>query len=309
MRPSTEDLATFVQVADSGAITAAALRLGLAKSVVSKRIAHLEAALSAKLLHRSARRMTLTDAGAIFYGRAAAVLSQLDAMSDEVAARSGDLQGRIRIPAPMSFGMRHLGPAIARFMQAHPRIEISIDLDDRYTDLQGEGYDLAVRIGRLHDSALKMRKLGVSRRVLCCSLAYAERRGLPESLDGLMAHDCLTYGNVAVSRVWRFTNTGGSAVGERSLAPRGRFASNSGEALLEAACGGIGLAVLPTFIAADALAAGKLVVIRIPGWEPSPGLIQAVYPETVAMPLKVRALIDHLAAELREPFSWDQGNG
>ena len=307
MRPSTEDLATFVQVADSGAITAAALRLGLAKSVVSKRIAHLEATLSAKLLHRSARRMTLTDAGALFYGRASAVLSQLDAMSDEVAARSGDLQGRIRIVAPMSFGVRHLGPIIASFMQAHPRIEISLDLDDRLTDLQGEGYDLAVRIGRLNDSALKARKLGVSRRALCCSPAYAERKGLPDSLDGLMAHDCLTYGNVAAGQVWRFASTSEPAAEERSLAPRGRFASNSGEALLDAACGGVGLVILPTFITADALAAGDLVEVQIAGWRPSAGLIQVVYPETAAMPLKVRALIDHLAATLREPFSWDRG--
>ncbi len=308
MRPSTDDLATFVQVADSGAVTAAALRLGLAKSVVSKRIAHLEAALSAKLLHRSARGMTLTDAGALFYRRAAAVLSQLDAMSDEVAARSGDLQGRIRIAAPMSFGMRHLGPIIAGFMQAHPRIEIGIDLDDRYADLQGEGYDLAVRIGRLNDSALKARKLGVSRRALCCSPAYAGRHGLPDSLDGLMAHDCLTYGNVAAAQVWRFASTSDPAAEERSLAPRGRFASNSGEALLDAARGGVGLVILPTFITADALAAGDLVEVHIAGLRPSAGLIQVVYPETAAMPLKVRALIDHLAATLREPFSWDRGS-
>ncbi|WP_284944537.1 LysR family transcriptional regulator [Acidisoma cladoniae] len=306
MRPSTEDLSTFVQVVDCGTITAAAARMSLAKSVVSKRIAHLETTVSAKLLHRSARRVTPTDTGALLYDRARALLAQLDAMSDEVAARSGDLQGLIRLAAPMSFGTRHLARLIARFMQDNPRVEIALDLDDRHVDLQGGGYDLGVRIGRLGDSALRARRLGASRRALCCSPAYANAAGLPATLEALAAHSCLGYANAAAGHIWRFASSTEPAE-PRSIVLHGRLTANSGETLLEAACAGLGLVVLPTFVVGDAMRAGDLISLSIAGWTPVPDAIQVVYPETSAMPSKVRALIDFLVANLREPFDWDEG--
>ncbi|MXP64338.1 LysR family transcriptional regulator [Roseomonas sp. M0104] len=304
MRPDIEALATFVQVVDSGTITAAAARLGLAKSVVSKRVAVLETQLSARLLHRAPRRVTPTEAGSLLYERARALLGQLDTVADEVMARSGALQGMIRLAAPLSFGIRYLGPLIADFMRRYEGIEVVLDLDDRHVDLFSGGYDLALRSGRLGDSELRTRRLGTSNRALCCSPDYAARHGPPPSLEALAAHSCLGYANAAAGHIWRFAPVGGGE--PRSLVLRGRMVANSGEALLDAARAGIGLVVLPTFLVAEAVRAGDLIPLRIPGWEPVPDTIQLVYPPTPAMPLKVRALIEHLAGAIREPFAWDE---
>jgi DNA-binding transcriptional LysR family regulator len=303
MRPTPEDLATFVHVVDSGTITAAAARLGVAKSVVSKRVMQLERQLAAKLLHRSSRRVAPTDTGALLYERARRVLAELDSLTDEVAARSGTLQGLIRVAGPMSFGIRHLGRIIARFMQMHERLEITLDLDDRRVDLLGGAYDFGIRIGHLSDSALRAKRLGVSHRILCCSPDYAARRELPTSLEALAEHVSLGYANAPAGHVWSFINTGGASREPRSLAMRGRLVSNSGEALLDAAVAGLGVAVLPDFMVGDLVRAGSLVAFDIPGWTMTPIPIHAVYAETSAMPLKVRALIDYAADNLREPFA------
>jgi DNA-binding transcriptional LysR family regulator len=309
MRPGIEDLATFVQVVESGTVTAAAARLGLAKSVVSKRVAQLEALLSARLLNRAGRRMTPTESGLALYERARALLRQMDAMVDDLAGRAGQLQGSIRIAAPMSFGTRHLGRIVAGFMAAYPRLEIVLDLDDRHVDLPGGAYDLALRIGRLGDSALRSRRLGASARALCCSPAYAARRPLPQSVEDLAKHECLGYANAPSGHLWRFVPEAAPEVEPRSIALRGRLLTNSGEALLDAAIAGLGLVVLPTFLVADAVRTGALLPVRIPGWVPVPDSFHLVWPETTAMPLKVRTLIEHLAERIRPPFTWDEPFG
>ena len=307
MRPTTEDLATFVCVVESGTITAASCRMSVAKSVVSKRIVHLEGVLGAKLLHRSARRVMPTDTGALLYERARSVLAQLDAVSDEVAARVGDLQGLIRLAAPITFGTRYLGPIIARFMTDHPRIELALDLDDRYADMQGGGYDLALRIGRLSDSTLRARRLGTSRRVLCASAAYLAKAGTPATLEALQNHCYLGYAHAAAGHILRFQHTDAPDAEPRSLVLQGRLTANSADALMDAACAGLGLVALPTFMAGDRLRDGRVVVVELGGWTPVSDTIQVVYSETSAMPSKLRTLIDHLAGSLREPFDWDRG--
>ncbi|MCQ4159557.1 LysR family transcriptional regulator [Roseomonas sp. GC11] len=303
MRPDIEALAAFLQVVDSGSVTLAAKRMALAKSVVSKRVAQLEAQLGTRLLNRAARAVTPTEAGLLLAARARGLLAQLDTVADEVMARSGALSGQLRLAAPLSFGTRHLGPLIAGFMRDYPDIEVTLDLDDRHVDLVGGGYDLGLRIGRLGDSTLRSRRLGLSRRALCCSPDYAARHGLPERLEALPAHSCLGYANAAAGHLWRFLPEGGGAA--RSLVLRGRLTANNGEALLEAARAGIGLVVLPRFLVDAPLRAGALREITLPGWAPEPDIIQLVYPPTPALPLKTRTLIEHLAARLREPFPWD----
>jgi DNA-binding transcriptional LysR family regulator len=308
MRLTTDDLATFVQVVDSGTLTAAALRMGLAKSVVSKRVAGLEAQLGVKLLHRAPRHVSPTESGILLHARARVLLAQLESLTEDVSAQSGALRGSIRMAAPMSFGTRHLGPAIASFMRRYEQVEVALDFDDRHVDLLGGGYDLALRIGRLGDSALKSRKLGVSHRALCCSHDYAEEAGLPDSLDALPAHACLGYANAPSGHIWRFVaenQAGKPTAPQRSIALRGRLIANNGEALLDGARAGLGLVVLPSFMVGPAVAAGELMQVRIPGWVPVPDTIHIVYPETAVMPLKLRALIDHLAACIGEPFPWD----
>ncbi|WP_419899366.1 LysR family transcriptional regulator [Roseomonas sp. USHLN139] len=304
MRPDIDALATLIQVVDCGTITGAAARMGLAKSVVSKRMAQLEAQLSAKLLHRAPRKVTPTESGALLVARARALLAQLDTVADEVMARSGALSGQLRLAAPLSFGARHLGPLIAGFLRDYPGIEVALDFDDRHVDLLSGQYDLALRIGRLGDSTLRARRLGTSRRALCCSPDYVARHGAPGALEALAGHSCLGYANASSGHIWRFipADGGGEA---RSLVLGGRLTANSGEALLEAARAGIGLVVLPTFLLSAEVRAGALVPLQIPGWMPEPDTIQLVWPPAAALPLKARTLIEHLAARLREPFDWD----
>ncbi|MDB5370448.1 MAG: LysR substrate binding domain protein [Roseomonas sp.] len=309
MRLSSDDLATFVQVVDSGTMTAAALRLGVPKSVVSKRIAGLEARLGTKLLHRAPRHVAPTESGTLLHARARALLAELESLTDDVSAQSGTLRGLIRIAAPMSFGTRYLGPAIASFMRRYEQVEVALDFDDRYVDLLGGGYDLAVRIGRLGDSSLRARRLGTSRRALCCSSEYAARAGLPGSLEALSAHACLGYANAPSGHIWRFMPEGAQdkrqEASHRPVTLHGRLTANNGEALLDAARAGLGLTLLPSFMVGPAVAAGELVPVHIPGWVPVPDTIHVVYPETAAMPLKLRALIEHLAEQISEPFPWD----
>jgi DNA-binding transcriptional LysR family regulator len=207
--------------------------------------------------------------------------------------------------------MRYLGPAIAAFARRYPRLDVTLDLDDRYVDLQAGGYDLAVRVGRLGDSALRARRLGTSHRVLCCSADYAARAGLPETLDALQAHDATGYANSRAGHIWRFMPREAGAerrvAQHRSLALRARLTSNSGEALLDAARAGLGMTLMPSFMVGPAIAEGTLLPVPIPGWVPVPDTIQVVWPETPVLPQKLRALIEHLAEGIAEPFGWDAG--
>jgi DNA-binding transcriptional LysR family regulator len=255
---SFDNIAAFVQVVESGSISAAALRLNLAKSVISKRIADLEAELGVELLHRSTRGITATDKGIAFHKPAREIRRELDSAADEITDRGGDLCGQIRITAPMSFGTMVLGPILFPFLSRHPRLEVALDFDDRHADILSEGYDLAVRIARLRDSSLVARKLAVSRRIVCCSPGYAKQNGVPAVIEEISQHSCIGYANTHSSQIWQFDS--GEPGGEpRSLTIRSRIVANNGEAMRDAAIAGLGLAVLPLFIVTNALASGQLV--------------------------------------------------
>jgi DNA-binding transcriptional LysR family regulator len=297
MRYRLENIIALIEVVEAGSFSAAARRLNVAKSVVSKRIADLEDALQVRLLNRSTRHVVPTERGAAFCERAKFLISQLDDAVGEAAEAEGELSGRIRIAAPMSFGNLHLGPQLYRLMESHPRLEIALDLDDRFVDLVGRGYDLGIRIGRLADSALIGRKLAESRRVTVCSPAYAARHGLPETPDDLRSHACIGYSNASTSHLWQFQSPAGETL---SVAVSGRIVANNGEANRDAAIAGLGICILPRFILCDALRAGTLVAI-LPDYEPVPDVIRAVYPRTRHLPRRVRALIDYLARAFADP--------
>ena len=303
MNPSLEELATVVHVVTCGSVTAAADRLRTTKSVVSKRLANLEAALGTSLFHRSGRKMQPTDVGLHVYERGLALLAGMDGLVEEIAARSGTLRGTIRVADPLSFGNRYLSPLISDFLAIHSQINIRFDLDDRFVDLRSGNYDFSIRIGRLEDSTLKARKLATSRRSIYCSQAYAQHHGLPGSPEQLSDHVCLSYANAASGHVWRFESTTGDK--PRSLSLPARLLSNSGEALRDAAIAGIGIAALPAFLAKDSVQAGTLMEISLPEWGMASDTIYAIYPETIALPLKVRAIIDYIASRLRPPFPWE----
>ena len=297
-----DDLLTFLRVVEAGGVTAAATELNVSKSVVSKRISDLEEALGVQLLRRSTRAVTPTEQGCAFYERMREALRGVDEAIDSAADCQGGLTGRLRVTAPMSFGTLYLGRILAEFARAHSQIEFSLDLDDRVLDVIGGGYDLAVRIGRLHDSSLMVRKLGVSRRVVCCSPAYGREKRLPRTLEELSGHDCIHYANVHANRLWQFLPPSGRK--PRTVMTRSRFIANNGEAIRDAALAGLGLAVLPLFIVADDLRSGRLLHV-LPNEQPVPDTMYAVYAPTRYLPRRVRFLIDHLMAACGHPPPWE----
>ncbi len=290
----------FVRVVEAGSITAAADQLNLAKSAVSRRLGELEEHLQTRLLNRTTRRMTLTDPGRSFYQRALRMLDDLAEAEAEARGIRGHVTGRLRIAAPLSFGLRQLAPAITEFAQRYPQVDIDIDLNDRPVDLVGEGFDLAIRIANLESSGLVARKLTTIRHVLCASPAYWQQHGLPQHPDDLIDQPMLRYGNTAIQN-WQWSTARGDA-GELRL--KTRLQANNGDFLLQAAERGLGFVIQPTFIANDAIVQGRLQAALIDyRWKELHAY--AVYPPNRHLPARVRRLIDFLAQRFGEQPQWD----
>lgn len=305
MKLDLQEIATFIQVVEQGSVSLAAERLSISKSVVSKRLSDLEKRLGATLLYRSTRKVTPTENGMQFYQQSKAAVADLNAAAEAAAFHDSGLSGMLRILAPMSFGTLWLAPLIAEFMQQHPHIQIALQLDDRISDFEREGYDLCLRVSRIRDSALIGRQLAVSPRVLCCSPAYAAQHGTPNTTAEILEHACIGYCNAAAGQVWSFEPLGtpGDTI---SLAPQGRFASNNGEAMRDMAMRGLGLTVLPAFIVHTQLADGSLLALE-PGARPTDDQIYALYPRSSRASRKVLALCDFLQQALSaQPWSLRQ---
>ncbi|MDS9467744.1 LysR family transcriptional regulator [Paracoccus sp. MBLB3053] len=299
MRYDLDDLETFLAVLELGTVTAAAARMNLSKSVISKRITDLEATLGAALFRRSAGRIAPTEAALRLAERLRPALNELVAAAESTAWDMdgvAPLRGSLSISAPMSFGILHLGPIIARFAAQNPELSISVDYDDRTRDLAREGFDIAIRIGKLRDNALMQRKLCEDESVACASPIYLDAHGRPESLADLRDHQVIGYSHQPNSQLWQFQDR------ERYVSPlvEGRITVNNGEAIRDLAIAGLGLAMLPGFIVAPALADGRLE--RILSGQPTRRMpIVAVWPPVNPIPAKLRRFIDHVAAELKEP--------
>ncbi len=297
-----DDLRAFVAVVEAGGFSRAAARLGLAKSIVSRRVSRLEASLGARLLARTTRGVSPTEAGAAFHARGVRVLAELDEAREEVAGREGGVAGTLRIAAPLSFGTAHLAPALARFAAEHPRVALDVAYGDRLVDLVAERFDAAVRIGTLAASSLVARRIAPVRLAAVASPAYVGRRGAPERPEDLAAHDCLVYSAAPDGgEAWRFRGGRGGLV---SVRPHGRFRADNGEALLAAALEGLGVAVLPTFLAGGALGSGALLPLLAAFPMPEHGL-HVVRPPGGPAPARLRALTDFLAARFGPEPYWD----
>ena len=301
MRYDLNDLETFLTVLEMGTVTAAAARLNLSKSVISKRISDLEAALGAALFRRNAGRITPTDAALRLAERLRPALTELLAAA-EAAAWDMDgvapLRGSLSIAAPMSFGIGHLGPIVARFAAQNPELDINVEYDDRTRDLAREGFDIGIRIGQMRDNALMQRKLCEDESVVCASPAYLDRMGRPQTLADLRDHQAIAYSHMPNSQLWQFRDAGRLV----SPAVQGRLALNNGEAIRDMAIEGLGLAMIPGFIANPAIARGRLErVLAQYGTRPLP--IVAVWPPVSPLPAKLRRFVDLLADELKHP-SW-----
>jgi DNA-binding transcriptional LysR family regulator len=302
--PEIRDIEAFIAVAEAGGVSGAARRLGLAKSVVSKRVTALERSLGATLLLRAARAVTLTDRGRAYYERARVILSSLDEAAGEVRDLQQSLSGLIRIAAPFSFGTLYLGDLMWPFLRAHPQLEVALDLDDRIVDLLGSGYDLGIRIGSMPDSSLIARVLADIPLVVCASPDYLARAGIPESLEDLPAHACIGYAHLAAGQVWRFE--GARAGGEQVVRVQSRFVANNAELMRGAAVAGLGLLMVPEFIVAEQLRRGDLVTV-LPESPPVGKVLHALYPRDRQGSVRIRALVDHLAAALRPSPPWSPG--
>ena len=303
MAMKLDDIAAFAAVVETGSVSSAARRLGVAKSVVSKRVSELERGLGATLLKRSPRSVTLTDRGRTFYDRGRAILAALDQAANEVREADGELRGLIRIAAPMTFGTMYLGALLWPLLREHPALEVAIDLDDRVVDLLGSGYDLGIRVGVLADSSLIGRKLAEITRVVCASPAYLARAGSPATLEQLPQHDCIGYAHLAAGQVWQFQPLRGTSE-VRSIRVKSRFVANNGELMRGAAIAGLGLLLVPEFIVADALRSGALVRV-LPGCRPLPSALSALYPRDRHGSPRVRAVVERLAAAMRPRPPWE----
>lgn len=296
-----ESLRLFVAIVDEGSLSGAGRRLALPRSVVTDRLQELERDTGARLLHRSTRANRLTDAGNSFYAVAARTIADLDEVVAALAERRGELSGSIRMAAPVTFGLRHLCPSLGRFLTDHPQVTLDLDLNDRLIDLTAEGIDLAIRVGELTDSALIARRLATSRRVVVASPAYAEANRLPTTASELEHHPSVTYTNINPRDEWQFRRADGSDVVVR---PKPRVRVNNGEAQLRAVEAGLGLAVLPTFIAYDAMKFGSVVEVKL-DMELVSDPIHAIYHPSRHVSARIRAVIDHVAHVLAEP-SWER---
>ena len=298
MEHSTDlvDVLAFVRVVETGSFARAAERMGLSKPVLSRRVARLEDQLGARLLTRTARGAHATDIGQSYYARAANILAELEAAQEVVAEVVTQVAGPIRLSAPLSFGIMHLAPALADFAAAHPKVELDIELEDRTVDLAGGGYDLAVRIGNLPDSSLVARRIAPVRKVDVAAPSYLERRGRPERPAELAAHDALLYG----PEQWRFR------VGGRWETVRGRtrLRANNGEMLRMAAEAGLGICLLPSFIAAPGIESRALEVLLL-DFPLDEGALHAVMPPGRSTTARVRALVDFLVARFGPEPAWD----
>ena len=291
------DLSMFVAVVDSGGISAAAERLGVAKSAVSRRLADLEGRLGAQLLRRTTRRLTLTDSGRAFHERAKNILADLEEAEQSVSQAHGALRGRLKVALPLAYGIRHVGPLITEFMALHPAVEFDLDFNDRRIDLMQEGFDLAIRVARLPDSSLIARRLAPVPSALCASPDYLARRGTPARAADLAGHEALVYSNLANPDTWNFVGPEGQP---GSVKVPVRLRANNGEFLTRAAVAGHGIILHPTFYLDEAIRAGELVPLLTDHAWPQVNAY-AVYPPTRHLSRRVRALVDFLAERLAGP--------
>ncbi len=292
----------FAKVVELGSFARAADRLGVSTSAVSRQVADLEAHLDARLLNRTTRRLSLTEAGQAFYERSVQLLADLDEAESSVRAATVVPRGSLKLTCAVTFGVRYLAPAIAEFSARHPQLQFDLDLSDRALDLVDEGHDLAVRIGTIGQPGLVSRRLGWTRAVCCASPAYLVRSGgAPERPEDLARLECLTYTLVPVPNTWTFESSDNGMHTVR-ITPQHR--ANNGRMLAELAVLGLGVVIEPDFIVAPEVRAGRLVRL-LPGFELPRMPIAAVYPSRRHLSAKVRAFVDFLAERFACTPDWD----
>ena len=303
--PDFEGLAIFAKVVELRSFAAAAGELALSKATVSKAVGRLEKRLGARLFNRTSRRLALTDAGQKLSARAGRLLADGEAAENEALAQSVSPRGLVRLAVPMTFGVKSVAPILPEFLQAYPDVTIDLHLSDAMVDLIGEGFDAGLRIARLPDSSLIVRRLCGVARYTVAAPAYLKRHGKPTHPMQLAQHKCFGYAYMTTPDVWHYSNAAGE---QASVRPAGQLRVNNGEALLPAVIAGLGIADLPDFIVNDAIEAGEIEVI-LKGWKQAEGAVHLVTPPGGPRPARVEVLADFLATHFAKARRLKKRNG
>lgn len=288
-----QEMRVFTAVADSGSFVSAADSLAMSKAAVSRFVSELEQRLGVRLMHRTTRKLSLTQEGEVFLARCREILASIEASEAEITTHSDRASGFLKVSVPVSFGVKHLAALWSEFLELHPRVSLDVQLADRVIDLIDEGFDLAVRIARLPDSSLVSRQLASTRLVLCASPEYLARRGRPLHPSELAQHEVVAYSLLAIGDQWQFAGPDGPV----TVKVKPRVWTNNGDTCVRAAVGGTGLVLQPTFLLAQELASGQLVEV-LPEYRSIELGIYAVYPTRKFVLPKVRALLEFLSEKL-----------
>jgi len=288
-------LQIFVRVAETGSFSRAANDLGLTQPTVTKHVSELERRLGVRLLNRNSRGVGMTEIGSLYFERCKLVLREFEATETIASNQRGDLVGSLRLGASMAFGRNVIAPLIFEFLELHPKLRIDLNCEDHYVDVVAHGLDLAIRLGKLADSSLGCRHIGVNPWVMTASNAYLDACGEPRTAEDLAQHKCLVYSTVQDDEVWRLTDAAGT---EGVVSVNGPLKSNNLSILLSAARAGMGVAILPMYLASDALRSGELRVLLADRHLPKQE-INVVFPSPRFVPPKVLALIAFLQQRFR----------
>jgi DNA-binding transcriptional LysR family regulator len=292
------DVGLFVRAALLANVSAAGREFGLSAAVASARLAQLERLLGARLLHRTTRRVSLTQDGEIFLAQAQTLLDTAAAARASVGRAQGEPQGRLRVSMPSSFGRQHVSPVIPAFLRRYPGVSVDLRLTDQLVDLVDAGVDVAIRLGALKDSTLVARRLAVNRRVICCAPAYLAAHGTPRHPADLEHHECVI---LADQRSWAFD----TPTGRLDVRVRGRLATDNGEVIRDALLAGFGIALKSTWDVAPYLHSGALVTVLDSYPLAETVALWALYPSRAFVPPKTTAFVDFLAGHFGDPPYWD----
>lgn len=291
----------FVQAVDAGSFSAASRALNTSVASVTRYVAYLEEHVGIRLMQRSSRKLALTEGGNTYYARCRQILEDLADADSQVGAAAMQAKGSIKLSVPVSLGVHYLAPRWPEFLSRYPDVTLELSITDRVVDILEDGYDAAVRVGRLTDSSLVARKLAPARMVVCAAPSYLARRGAPSDVAQLANHECLLYTSLGPADEWTLQRHGEV----HKVRIKGRVNANNGDTLRAAALAGQGIIAQPAFLVGPDLAAGRLVEV-LPGWEMQELGIYAVYPSRRHMSGKLRALLDFLGQAFGPDPSWDK---
>jgi DNA-binding transcriptional LysR family regulator len=294
-------MSIFVEVVNGESFTAAAEKTGFSRSQVSKSVNQLEAYLGTRLLNRTTRRISLTETGRIYYERCKAILNDIEEVEGIAGEQASKPHGRLTISAPTSFGTLHLNEAIPQYMKLYPQVQISLSLADRFIDVVAEGFDLAIRIAELEDSSLIARKIAPCNRVFCASPDYLNRYGTPKVPQDLAIHQCLIYSNDLKPDTWILHGPNGT----ESIKVNGPICADNGDILKSATVSGLGVSLLPTFIAGPDLGSGRLTQV-LADYCPPEISVYVVFPSRRYLSAKVKTFVDFLSGYFGDTPSWDR---